>query len=68
MTTQHDLTAAPDVFAFVRAKESAARSYADSVDRVLDSGVLSRVWDTEGRSYLDFLSNAGTLAAGHNHP
>lgn len=68
LTTQHDLTAAPDVYAFVRAKESAARSYADSVDRVLDSGVLSRVWDVEGRSYLDFLSNAGTLAAGHNHP
>lgn len=35
---------------------------------MLTRGSLARLWDAEGREYLDCLSNAGTLALGHNHP
>lgn len=28
----------------------------------------SHVWDTEGRSYLDFVGGIGVLNVGHNHP
>lgn len=28
----------------------------------------SRVWDTDGRDYLDFCGGIGTLNVGHNHP
>lgn len=56
------------VYDYVRGRESGARTYADSVDRVIERGSLARVWDTEGTEYLDCLSAAGTLALGHNHP
>ncbi|MEV8515103.1 diaminobutyrate--2-oxoglutarate transaminase family protein [Dactylosporangium sp. NPDC051484] len=61
-------TTADEAYAFVRSRESSARTYARSVDRVLQYGNLARVHDTEGREYLDCLSVAGTLALGHNHP
>src|SRR2546422_7622604 len=57
-----------DAYSFVRARESSARTYANSVDRVLSHGSLARLRDTAGREYLDCLSSAGTLALGHNHP
>jgi diaminobutyrate-2-oxoglutarate transaminase len=57
-----------DVYDFVREHESSARTYADAVDRVIERGHGSRVVDSEGREYLDFLACAGTLATGHNDP
>ncbi|MEH1098502.1 diaminobutyrate--2-oxoglutarate transaminase family protein [Micromonospora sp. CPCC 205561] len=59
---------AESVYRYVRERESGARTYADSVDRVIERGSLARLWDTEGQEYLDCLSAAGTLALGHNHP
>lgn len=35
---------------------------------VLVRGEGSRVWDSEGASYLDFTSGIGVTALGHNHP
>ena len=48
--------------------ESSARTYASHFPRMFVSGVGTRVTDVEGREYIDCLSNAGTLALGHNHP
>jgi acetylornithine/N-succinyldiaminopimelate aminotransferase len=35
---------------------------------VLERGQGSRVWDAEGRSYLDLLGGIATVALGHCHP
>ncbi len=35
---------------------------------VLVRGEGSRVWDAEGKSYLDFTSGIGVTALGHSHP
>jgi len=50
------------------ARESAARSYAQTlpIAPVLASGAV--VTGADGRSYVDCLAGAGTLAIGHNHP
>lgn len=34
----------------------------------LARGQGSRVWDTDGKSYLDFVAGYGSLNLGHNHP
>lgn len=34
----------------------------------LERGEKCRVWDTEGRSYLDFVAGIATCALGHAHP
>ncbi|XGV87673.1 MAG: aspartate aminotransferase family protein [Limnothrix sp. BL-A-16] len=34
----------------------------------LERGEGSRVWDTEGRSYLDFVAGIATCTLGHAHP
>jgi diaminobutyrate-2-oxoglutarate transaminase len=49
-------------------RESAARTYARAfpIVPVRASGMV--VTGADGRSYLDCLSGAGTLALGHNHP
>ncbi|WP_434739626.1 diaminobutyrate--2-oxoglutarate transaminase family protein [Micromonospora sp. SH-82] len=57
-----------DAYTFVRERESSARTYANAVPRVLERGRLTRIHDTDGNSYLDCLTVAGTLALGHNHP
>ncbi|MCC8397339.1 diaminobutyrate--2-oxoglutarate transaminase family protein [Paraburkholderia sp. MMS20-SJTR3] len=49
-------------------RESNARTYARSIDRVLTKGELAVVHDSEGRRYLDCLACAGALPLGHNHP
>jgi len=49
-------------------KESGARTYADSIGWVMERGHLAKMFDTDGKEYLDCLSCAGTLATGHNHP
>ncbi|MEX3959751.1 diaminobutyrate--2-oxoglutarate transaminase family protein [Trinickia sp. EG282A] len=61
----HDADA---VYEFVRERESSARTYANTFDAVIERGNGTAVFDTAGRRYLDFLSCAGTLATGHNHP
>jgi diaminobutyrate-2-oxoglutarate transaminase len=57
-----------DRYRYIQSRESSARTYANNIDRVLERGVLARLYDTEGREYLDCLACAGTLALGHNHP
>ncbi|WP_199179995.1 diaminobutyrate--2-oxoglutarate transaminase family protein [Chromobacterium sinusclupearum] len=56
------------MYDFVKARESSARTYANAIDTVIERGHLAQVFDTSGREYLDCLSCAGTLATGHNHP
>ncbi|WP_394843536.1 diaminobutyrate--2-oxoglutarate transaminase family protein [Pendulispora brunnea] len=56
------------MYEFVRSHESGARTYANSIDVVIERGEGTAVFDTAGRRYLDFLMCAGTLATGHNHP
>ncbi|AMP15008.1 2,4-diaminobutyrate 4-transaminase family protein [Collimonas pratensis] len=57
-----------EMYAFVKARESGARTYANSIGVVIEKGRLARVTDSAGKDYLDCLSCAGTLATGHNHP
>lgn len=37
-------------------------------DFVIDRGAGSRVWDTDGREYVDFTSGIAVSALGHAHP
>jgi diaminobutyrate-2-oxoglutarate transaminase len=48
--------------------ESSARTYAAHFPRLFTVARGVRVFDSEGHEYIDCLSNAGTLALGHNHP
>jgi diaminobutyrate-2-oxoglutarate transaminase len=57
-----------EMYRFVQERESSARTYANSIGRVMHRGHLARLFDSDGREYLDCLSCAGTLATGHNHP
>ena len=41
-------------------------TYAPSL--VLTRGLGTRVWDREGREYLDFLAGIAVTALGHCHP
>lgn len=49
-------------------RESNARTYARGIDRVISRGEISRVYDSQGREYIDCLACAGALPLGHNHP
>ncbi|WP_312934592.1 diaminobutyrate--2-oxoglutarate transaminase family protein [Pseudomonas sp.] len=49
-------------------RESSARTYSRSIQRVLNWGSLAQVQDDEGRRYIDCLACAGALPLGHNHP
>jgi diaminobutyrate-2-oxoglutarate transaminase len=49
-------------------RESAARSYARSLPIAPTRARGAVITGADGRSYLDCLSGAGTLALGHNHP
>jgi diaminobutyrate-2-oxoglutarate transaminase len=53
---------------FIGSRESNARTYARTFNRVLQRGLLAKVWDVEGREYIDCLACAGALPLGHNHP
>ena len=48
--------------------ESRVRSYARSFGAVFNRAEGARIFDEHGRAYLDFLSGAGSLNYGHNHP
>ncbi|BBZ23712.1 diaminobutyrate--2-oxoglutarate transaminase [Mycolicibacter hiberniae] len=50
------------------ALESEVRSYCRSWPVTFDRASGSRMWDAEGRQYLDFFAGAGALNYGHNHP
>ncbi|WP_079131198.1 MULTISPECIES: diaminobutyrate--2-oxoglutarate transaminase family protein [unclassified Streptomyces] len=64
-----DAVPTPDeIYAYVRARESGARTYATAFGQVLQDGRGARVRDGHGTEYLDCLAAAGTLALGHNHP
>ncbi|MGD9658390.1 MAG: diaminobutyrate--2-oxoglutarate transaminase [Methylocystis sp.] len=47
--------------------ESNARTYPRRLPLALKAGRGLRVWDVEGREYIDCLAGAGALALGHNH-
>ncbi|MEU8619359.1 diaminobutyrate--2-oxoglutarate transaminase family protein [Streptomyces sp. NPDC048623] len=62
-------TLTPDeIYEYVRARESGARTYATAFGEVLREGHGARIQDGRGTRYLDCLAAAGTLALGHNHP
>ncbi|MFE9564318.1 diaminobutyrate--2-oxoglutarate transaminase family protein [Streptomyces sp. NPDC006487] len=62
-------TLTPDeMYTFVEARESGARTYANAFGKLLTEGRGARIRDGHGREYLDCLAAAGTLALGHNHP
>lgn len=48
--------------------ESEVRSYCRSWPVVFDRASGSRIWDTDGKEYLDFFAGAGALNYGHNNP
>lgn len=53
---------------FIESRESNARTYARTFNKVMARGLLAKMWDVEGREYIDCLSCAGALPLGHNHP
>ncbi|HEU5469672.1 MAG TPA: diaminobutyrate--2-oxoglutarate transaminase family protein [Actinophytocola sp.] len=48
--------------------ESNARTYPRRLPIAIAEATGSVVTDVDGRTYIDFLSGAGVLALGHNHP
>ncbi|WP_077358333.1 diaminobutyrate--2-oxoglutarate transaminase [Virgibacillus halodenitrificans] len=46
--------------------ESAVRSYSRGWPTVFDKAKGYKLWDTDGREYIDFFAGAGTLNYGHN--
>lgn len=48
--------------------ESNVRSYCRSFPTLFTTAKGHRLWDAEGREYLDFFAGAGALNYGHNHP
>ena len=70
----HDAVAQPyelgsnDLLDRQQARESNARTYPRRLPLALKRGKGIYVEDVEGRTYIDCLAGAGTLALGHNHP
>ena len=56
------------VLARQQARESSARSYARHLPVVPVRAAGMTVYGADGRTYLDCLAGAGSLALGHNHP
>ena len=50
------------------ADESSARTYPRRLPVAIAEASGSYVTDVDGRTYIDFLTGAGVLALGHNHP
>ncbi len=48
--------------------ESEVRTYCRSFPTVFSRAEGSRIFDRDGREYLDFFAGAGALNYGHNHP
>lgn len=49
-------------------RESEARSYCRSFDKLFTSAAGSELTDSRGRSYIDFLAGCSSLNYGHNDP
>jgi diaminobutyrate-2-oxoglutarate transaminase len=64
-TNIRPLSRRKDVF---QAQESQVRSYARSFPSVFNRAEGAWLYDKQGKGYLDFLSGAGSLNYGHNHP
>ncbi len=52
----------------INSLESEVRSYCRSFPTVFDTARGARLFDQEGRSYVDFFAGAGALNYGHNDP
>ncbi len=62
-------SAAPSPFATAAARaQHVARGVAETHPFFVARAEGSRVWDTEGREYLDFIGGIGVLNTGHRHP
>lgn len=48
--------------------ESEVRSYCRSFEAVFAKANNARLWDKEGKEYIDFFAGAGALNYGHNNP
>lgn len=47
--------------------ESDVRSYSRGWPTIFEKAKGYRLWDTDGKEYIDFFAGAGTLNYGHNH-
>jgi 4-aminobutyrate aminotransferase/(S)-3-amino-2-methylpropionate transaminase len=65
-TTPHTLSS-PFAAAAARAQH-VARGVAETHPIFVTRAEGTRVWDTEGREYLDFIGGIGVLNTGHRHP
>lgn len=65
MMEQTNLTDGLQVFEKL---ESEVRSYIRSFPTKFKRASGYRMWNTEGKSYIDFFAGAGALNYGHNHP
>jgi len=52
----------------IETNESNVRSYANLFPTVFDTARGARLWDTDGKEYIDFFCGAGSLNYGHNPP
>lgn len=57
-----------NALSFIESKESNAKTYARTFNRVMSRGFLSKIWDVDQLEYIDCLACAGALPLGHNHP
>jgi diaminobutyrate--2-oxoglutarate aminotransferase len=48
--------------------ESEVRSYCRSFEAIFTKANNARLWDKEGKEYIDFFAGAGALNYGHNNP
>ncbi|WP_270165129.1 diaminobutyrate--2-oxoglutarate transaminase [Paenibacillus sp. SYP-B4298] len=48
--------------------ESEVRSYCRSFTTVFKKAKNAKLWDTEGKEYIDFFAGAGAVNYGHNNP
>lgn len=63
--TASERTSSMQIF---EATESSVRSYCRIFPAVFRRASGSRIWDEEGREYIDFFAGAGALSYGHNEP
>jgi diaminobutyrate-2-oxoglutarate transaminase len=68
MSVLGERVASEAILARQAARESGARTYARTLPIVPVRAAGTQVVGADGRTYLDCLSGAGTLALGHNHP
>jgi len=55
-------------FSIFNEKESKVRSYCLSFPTIFERSVGSKMFDTSGEAYIDFVAGAGSLNYGHNNP